>query len=210
MASDPNSMEARMAALTRQVGELNRDKLQMQAEKAQMQSQFLVELEARTQALQQQQGQARTGDKPVVMPSQLKLQPLRSFAGVRGKQEETAAWLFQAEQMFRLSGVESDDLRIDFAGQALTGHASTWFFSRRKPEALNPLKTWEDFKKGLIAQFQTADSYDTAKKQLVALKQGTYTLQQYTDKFLQLNSAVGDMTEKDLAFFYRNGLRQSL
>lgn len=203
MTTDPNSNEARIAALTRQVEELNR-------EKALMQTQFLTELEARTLALQQQQEQARTGDKPVVLPSQLKLQPLRPFAGVRGKQEETAAWLFQAEQMFRLSGVESDDLRIDFAGQALTGHASTWFFSRRKPEALNPLKTWEDFKKGLIAQFQTADSYDTAKKQLVALKQGNSTLQQYTDKFLQLNSAVGDMTEKDLAFFYRNGLRQSL
>ena len=69
---------------------------------------------------------------------------------------------------------------------------------------------WEDFKKGLRAQFQTADSYDTAKKHLFALKQGRDTLQQYTDRFLQLNSIVGDVSEKNLMFLFRNGLNSVL
>ena len=196
------SLESQVAFLTQKLEE-------MRQEKALLQSQYQQELEARVRAAVQQV-QGHLADQSKTLPLQLKLQPLRQFEGVRGKHEDTDAWLFQAEQMFRMTGVDSDEHRIDYAGQALTGHAATWFFSRRKSNALTPLVTWEDFKKGLRAQFQTADSYDTAKKQLYALKQGRDTLQQYTDRFLQLNSIVGDVSEKNLMFLYRNGLNSVL
>jgi len=144
------------------------------------------------------------------LPSLLKVQPLRTFTGVRGKSDDLDAWMFQVEQLFRMANVQSDEMRVDYAGQALAGHAATWFYSRRREGALNRLTTWEDFKVGLRSQFQGTDTYEQAKDQLYKLLQGKDSLQQYTDQFLQLHTVVGDVSERDLMFLYKRGLKSSL
>lgn len=144
------------------------------------------------------------------LPSVLKVQALRTFSGVRSKSEDLAAWLFSAEQMFRLADVHDDELRINYAGQALTDHAATWFYSRRRDGALNRLETWDAFKAGLRSQFQGANAAEQAKDQLLKLVQGKDTLQQYTDRFLQLHTIVGDVPESDLVFYYKRGLKPAL
>ena len=144
------------------------------------------------------------------LPSQLKVQPLRLFSGVRGKSEDLAAWVFQAEQMFLMADVDDDEMRVAYAGQALTDHAATWFFSRRKDGAPNRLTTWEAFKAGLRSQFQGTDTYKQAKDRLYGLTQGKDSLQKYTDQFLQLHTIVGDLSERELMFLYERGLKPAL
>ena len=141
-----------MAALKAELKRFQRAGNQLHATVNSLQGQLLASL-------------TKSANKP--HSSSMRLPPLDKYSG--NKSEDLLSWLFQVnEQLSLMHDIDSDEKRIIFAGQALTGNAKVWYRAMRVE---NKLKTWQDFQTSLKAHFYPIDPIKHARDQLHPLTQ---------------------------------------
>ena len=148
----------------------------------------------------------------IKLPSSLKVGQAPKYGGERT--EDVDSWIFLLEELFELTSVTLDELRIRFAGQCLVKHAATWYRACRMATAAVAsasarvrFTTWVEFKSAIKAQFQPTDKVAEAKEELLRLDQGKGTVRDFTERFLHLATVVPDMRDQDLLAIYMAGLK---
>ena len=120
-------------------------------------------------------------------------------------------WFMQIEKVLEAIEIASDTTRIRLVAFQLEGEAQVWW---------NWTKTSRDLEAMTLAKFQELfmGKYflDTARhvktQEFLELKQGTMTMIEYVDKFMELACFADDYVATDLAKVRRfeNGLRLSI
>ncbi|TXG67082.1 hypothetical protein EZV62_008357 [Acer yangbiense] len=105
--------------------------------------------------------------------------------------------------------IYSDDaMKIANAPTFLRDTAQLWW--RRKhgdmSKGINPIHTWEEFKKELKRQFYPTNVEKEARGLLRRLKQ-TGSIRDYVKEFTTLALEIEDMSEKDSLFYFMDGLK---
>ncbi|KAK0578590.1 hypothetical protein LWI29_012915 [Acer saccharum] len=73
-------------------------------------------------------------------------------------------------------------------------------------KGINPIHTWEDFKKELKKQFSPTNAEKEARGRLRRLKQSR-SISDYVKEFTTLTHEIEDMSDKDQLFFFMDGLK---
>jgi hypothetical protein len=135
------------------------------------------------------------------LPSSIKLPAIDKYSG--DKREDLLAWLFQVNEHVTLAQITDDEVRIVFAGTALTGNAKTWYRSMRMA---GDVTTWAEFQASLKAHFYPIDPVKHARDQLHPLVQ-TGSVRDYTGIFRHLCAIIGNMSEDEKLDRYIRGLK---
>lgn len=121
---------------------------------------------------------------------------------------EVENFLFGLEQYFEAKGARDDATKISNAPTFLRDAAQLWW--RRKHgdmgKGINPIRTWEEFKKELKRQFCPTNAEKEARGRLRRLKQ-TGSIRDYVKEFTTLSLEIEDMSEKDSLFYFMDGLK---
>ncbi|TXG70108.1 hypothetical protein EZV62_005043 [Acer yangbiense] len=116
---------------------------------------------------------------------------------------EVMNFLFSLEQYFEAKGARDDATKIANAPTFLRDAAQLWW--RRKHgdmgKGINPIHTWEEFKKELKRQFCPINAKKEARGRLCRLKQ-TGSIRDYVKEFTTLTLEIEDMSEKDSLLLY--------
>jgi Ty3 transposon capsid-like protein len=168
-------------------------------------------MEAQIEELQRQVAQLlqERGDAPpAAAPPQglqhvVNLKPERppTYSGKRN--ESLAAWIFQMERYCQLLPVPANN-RVEFAGTFLKDHAAIWWQS-----AYVTIEQWDEFKEGLLSQFQPVNSSKNARARLDALRQRT-SVRIYNTEFRELVILIPRMHEEDQIHHYIKGLKPNI
>ncbi|KAK0606869.1 hypothetical protein LWI29_005470 [Acer saccharum] len=130
-----------------------------------------------------------------------------TYNGTRNAME-VENFLFGLEQYFEAKGARDDATKIANAPTFLRDAAQLWW--RRKHgdsgKGINPIQTWEDFKKELKRQFCPTNAEKEARGRLRRLKQ-TGSIRDYIKEFTTLSLEIEDMSEKDSLFYFMDGLK---
>ncbi|KAK0596651.1 hypothetical protein LWI29_017765 [Acer saccharum] len=73
-------------------------------------------------------------------------------------------------------------------------------------KGINPIRTWEEFKKELKRQFCPTNTEREARGHLRQLKQ-TGSIRDYVKEFTTLTLEIEDMSEKDSLFYFMDTLK---
>ena len=157
-----------------------------------------VQLEDKVASLQSLLASMKPSSK---LPSSIKLPTIDKYSG--DKREDLLAWLFQVNEHVTLAQINEDEIRIVFAGTALTGNAKTWYRSMRMA---GEVTTWEEFQTNLKAHFYPIDPVKQARDQLHPLTQTT-SVRDYTATFRHLCAIIGNMSEDEKLDRYIRGLK---
>ncbi|TXG69042.1 hypothetical protein EZV62_003977 [Acer yangbiense] len=121
---------------------------------------------------------------------------------------EVENFLFGLEQYFEAKGARDNATKIANAPTFLRDAAQLWW--RRKHgdtgKGINPIHTWEDFKKELKRQLCPTNAEKEARGRLRRLKQ-TGSIRDYVKEFTTLSLEIEDMSEKDSLFYFMDGLK---
>ncbi|TXG73104.1 hypothetical protein EZV62_001683 [Acer yangbiense] len=130
-----------------------------------------------------------------------------TYNGTRNAME-VENFLFGLEQYFEAKGARDDATKIANAPIFLHDAAQLWW--RRKHgdsgKGINPIHTWEDFKKELKRQFCPTNAEKEARGRLHRLKQ-MGSMRDYIKEFTTLSLEIEDMSEKDSLFYFMDGLK---
>ena len=123
-------------------------------------------------------------------------------------------WMFEVEQYFSLIGIIEHDhsTRVQLASSLLQEDALVWVQSYARSHDSYPNNiTWKDFKNAFLAEFLPVEAEETARIELMALRQGfRYTVQDYVTKFRSLSQRIPSMDETTRKMLFVRGLRDDL
>ncbi|KAG6761264.1 hypothetical protein POTOM_034472 [Populus tomentosa] len=122
-------------------------------------------------------------------------------------------WLTAIEDYFDWFAV-SEDRKVRYIRMKLKGHARVWWGSveeQLRRTQRPPISHWDEMKERLKEKYLPIDYEQMMFEEMLQLKQGTLTVEQYTDKFheLTIRSRIAETDQQTLAR-YRNGLRGEL
>jgi hypothetical protein len=127
-----------------------------------------------------------------------------TYSGNR-KAMEVENFLFGLEQYFEAKGVRDDATRITNAPTFLRDSAQLWW-RRKHGDSINPITTWDEFKRELKKQFSPTNAEKEARGRLRRLKQSG-SIHDYVKEFTTLTLEIEDMSDKDQLFFFMDGLK---
>ncbi|KAK0574684.1 hypothetical protein LWI29_027341 [Acer saccharum] len=127
-----------------------------------------------------------------------------TYSGNR-KAMEVENFLFGLEQYLEAKGVRDDATRIANAPAFLRESAQLWW-RRKHGDTINPIRTWDDFKRELKKQFSPTNAEKEARGRLRRLKQSG-TISDYIKEFTTLILEIEDMSDKDKLFYFMDGLK---
>ncbi|KAK0593409.1 hypothetical protein LWI29_036238 [Acer saccharum] len=127
-----------------------------------------------------------------------------TYSGNR-KAMEVENFLFGLEQYFEAKGVRDNATRIANAPAFLLESAQLWW-RRKHGDPINPIRTWDDFKRELKKQFSPTNAEKEARGRLRRLKQSG-SISDYVKEFTTLTLEIEDMSDKDQLFFFMDGLK---
>ena len=119
---------------------------------------------------------------------------------------EVENFLFGLEQYFEAKGARDDATKISNAPTFLRDAAQLWWRRKHGDMGINPIRTWEEFKKELKRQFCPTNAEKEARGRLRRLKQ-TGSIRDYVKEFTTLSLEIEDMSEKDSLFYFMDGLK---
>jgi Retrotransposon gag protein/Zinc knuckle len=156
--------------------------------------------------VQQQLAAQQVGARPREMNPRLAAPPTYDGRGARG----VDGWLRELRKQFAWYGtaMEGEAERVRFASAHLSDVALDWWESI---EGQTRPSTWAEFETALAARFQPANSADTARQALDALRQGPkQPVHEYTAEFRRLLLAIPKMEEGDRVYRFVSGLQPRL
>ncbi|KAJ8511860.1 hypothetical protein OPV22_002294 [Ensete ventricosum] len=118
----------------------------------------------------------------------------KCYRGARDA-KELENFLFNMEQYFRATRLDSQETKVAIATMYLNGDAKLWWRTR-----------WEDLKRELRTQFLPENTEFIARRKLRQLRQST-TIRDYVKQFSALMLDIRDMFEKDKLFSFLDGLK---
>ncbi|KAK0594587.1 hypothetical protein LWI29_037966 [Acer saccharum] len=130
-----------------------------------------------------------------------------TYNGTRNAME-VENFLFGLEQYFEAKGARDDATKIANAPTFLRDAAQLWWRCKHgdSGKGINPIHTWEDFKKELKRQFCPTNAEKEARGHLRRLKQKG-SIRDYIKEFTTLSLEIEDMSEKDSLFYFMDGLK---
>jgi len=122
-------------------------------------------------------------------------------------------WLTAIEDYFDWFAV-SEDRKVRYIRMKLKGHARVWWGSveeQLRRTQRPPISNWEEMKEQLKEKYLPIDYEQMMFEEMLQLRQGSLTVDQYTDRFheLTVRSRIAETDQQTLAR-YRNGLRGEL
>ncbi|KAK8658468.1 hypothetical protein V6N13_036674 [Hibiscus sabdariffa] len=120
--------------------------------------------------------------------------------------KELENFLFDIEQYFRATRIDTNEDKVVVAAMYLTGGAKLWWRSKFN-NGVCSIKTWEVLKKELLNAFFPENVDYTARKKLRDLTH-TGSVREYVREFATLLLDIRDMSEKDKLFAFLEGLKQ--
>jgi len=122
-------------------------------------------------------------------------------------------WLTAIEDYFDWF-VVLEEQKVRYIKMKLKGHARVWWGSveeQLRQTQCPPISHWEEMKEQLKEKYLPIDYEQMMFEEMLHLRQGTLTVEQYTDKFheLTVRSKIVETDQQTLAR-YRNGLRGEL
>lgn len=118
--------------------------------------------------------------------------------------DEPSGWLYRAEQFFAYHQTPPVQ-QIRIASFHLEGEALQWY---RWTLATNPLVSWNDFSKALVARFGPTEYEDYAES--LAKLQQTGNLREYQKEFERLANQVPRLGESFLISCFIGGLKEEI
>ena len=97
-------------------------------------------------------------------------------------------WITALEDYFESYNME-EDKRVSFVKMKMKGTTRVWWRSiddRNANYGRHPISTWEEMKQKLEDKYLPVDYLDSLYDQLVDCKQGTSTVDDFTERFHEL------------------------
>ncbi|XP_074306012.1 uncharacterized protein LOC141641240 [Silene latifolia] len=168
-------------------------------------------LQALTHILQNQQ------DIQQNLQNQPPLPPLLSFQKVKtrflhlGDPVALTEWFRELEKSFALYDVREED-KVKLASHFLVKEADRWWSMTSPTSTLEPGFGWDRFKDLVEARFYPKELKQQRLKEFMNLKQGSLSVQAFTDKFNELAHYASRLVknEEEKAFFYLDKLTPKL
>ena len=105
------------------------------------------------------------------LPAGCKPTPPANFTGKRDS-DSIDTWLFSCDQYFKLTGLTSDSLKVQYVGTLLRGPAQVWFrMMSSSDELLQLISTWPAFCCELRANFCPTNTVKLTRDRLAYMKQ---------------------------------------
>jgi hypothetical protein len=143
----------------------------------------------------------------VNLGAKVKISTPANFTGAR--QVNVASWLFEMDQYLSLCDVVDDRYRVAVATSYLKESAFAWWESVcRQPNP--PTHSWLAFTIALKDRFQPLAASQTARAQLLNLRQESMSVADYSNKFYSLVQLIPDMSDADQVEKFVRGLRGGL
>jgi hypothetical protein len=117
-------------------------------------------------------------------------------------------WLFEVKKYLQLCDVKSESQKVDIASGYFKDGAMVWW---KNYIMVNEVPTdWNSFAKAVKHRFLPLAASLTARAQLYNLRQGTSSITDHSNKFMNLVQLADDMNEKDQIFLYIRSLRPAI
>ena len=124
------------------------------------------------------------------------------------RKRDVDTWLFQVDVYYHLFPDMTDLAKIINCSTYLRGAAQTWWRHMASSRDLNVL-SWEEFKAALRSRWQTVNTVRVARDRIATLRQ-LGSVQDFTQRFLELKVQIPSMTEEEAADKYVRGLKPSI
>ncbi|XP_051136691.1 uncharacterized protein LOC127255262 [Andrographis paniculata] len=120
-------------------------------------------------------------------------------------------WVEKMEKIFRVVQVPPDQ-RTNIGAYFLKGLANWWWLGKEAAEVDQVDMTWDEFKEKLKARFIPSHVRKEKKQELLDLKQGSMSVEDYFVKFNELEMYVPDYfsCEQDRVDHFVDGLQQRI
>lgn len=130
------------------------------------------------------------------------------YEGNIQKPQTLYEFIDKVEAYFEAAELE-ERAKILIAASKLTSTAEIWWRTLRIEGNANKIRTWEDMKKLLMANFIPPEHETTIRGKMLRLKQAG-TVAAYTSYFNQLAMQIPTMSQQDKQFFYIEGLHKDI
>ena len=200
-------------------GERMQTQLQDAQVTAQQASQTALEANARAQAAQamaqgqaaQAMAQGQQAEPAAPQPSlavanSLKPKSPEEFDPAKKKDIDT--WLFQVEVYYQLHPQLSDLVKIIDCSSYFRGAAQTWWRHLASSRDITTM-TWAAFRAAIQARWQLVNTVRTARDRIANIRQLT-SVQDFTQRFLDLKVQIPTMTEEEAIDKYVRGLKPGI
>jgi hypothetical protein len=106
----------------------------------------------------------------------------------------------------------TDREKVIFAGHRLYGTAANWWETYCNTHANVDTNTWNEFKAHFRTHFVPHGTMELKKKEFTDLKQGSMTVNEYLNSFIQLSRCAPDdiNTDKKKQNIFLNGLNDDI
>jgi chemotaxis protein histidine kinase CheA len=200
-------------------GERMQTQLQDAQATAQQASQTAREANARAQAAQalaqgqaaQAMAQGHQAEMAAPQPSlavanSLKPKSPEEFDPAKKKDVDT--WLFQVDVYYQLHPQLSDLVKIIDCSSYFRGAAQTWWRHLASSRDVSTM-TWAEFRAAIQTRWQLVNTVRTARDRIANIRQLT-SVQDFTQRFLDLKVQIPAMTEEEAIDKYVRGLKPGI
>ncbi|KAJ8493969.1 hypothetical protein OPV22_015690 [Ensete ventricosum] len=143
----------------------------------------------------------------VAPPQHFRAPEPQCYGGARDA-KELENFLFDMEQYFCATRLDSEETKVAIATMYLNGDAKLWWRTRWEEiqQGRCRVDTWGDLKRELRTRFLPENTEFVARRKLRQLRQST-TIRDYVKQFSALMLDIWDMSEKDKLFSFLDGLK---
>ena len=120
-------------------------------------------------------------------------------------------WFRQIEKVLEAMEITSDATKIKLAAFQLEGESQVWWDWVKTSRDIETM-TWAEFHEIFMGKYFPATARHAKAQEFLELKQGTMTLMEYVDKFIELACFTDDYVATDMAKVrkFENGLKLSI
>ena len=136
------------------------------------------------------------------------LKPKRPEEFDPAKKKDVDTWLFQVEVYYQLHPHLTDLVKIVDCSSHFRGAAQTWWRHYASSHNLDAL-TWVEFRAAIQARWQLVNTVRTARDKIANIRQLT-SVQDFTQRFLDLKVQIPAMTEEEAIDKYVRGLKPGI
>lgn len=192
-----------------QVVHTTEDALRLLMHRNEAMQQQIVQLQQQQQAIRPIMSASTVIPPTSFSNSALKPSKPATFQGDRHSNADV--WCLTLENYFQATGIE-DPHRVPFAVSQLREDAVIWWSNEirsNKQLQLQPIHTWDEFKKVFLAQYQPVEASEMARAALDGLRQRG-PVESYCNQFLHHLHHIKNSTVEEQLFLFKKGLQDHI